>query len=155
MKSFEILPARKRKKNTFFPHCFKIFASLQNFTRKKTNWTSLQRESIWVIRQGLTVNAHEKEIIKSEGSFSYRCGMDFSRFISAMGRNQSSLPTSYGRYCYKSKQNWCFALFEESGRKYEIMELSFSDFVWGGVTTVTFPSTDRHEWITCACYAYI
>jgi hypothetical protein len=39
----------------------------------------------------LTVNVHEKESIKSEGYFCYRCGTDFSRFVTAMGRNQSSL----------------------------------------------------------------
>jgi hypothetical protein len=40
----------------------------------------------------LTVNAHEKEIIKSEGPFCYRCGMDFSRFVSAMGSKATSQP---------------------------------------------------------------
>jgi hypothetical protein len=46
--------------------------------------------------QGFTVNAHEKEIIKSEGYFCSRCGMDFSRFVSAIGEESKLSPASHG-----------------------------------------------------------
>jgi len=76
----------------------------------------------------LTVNAHEKEIIKSEGPFCYRCGMDFSRFVSAMESKALSQPPM-DDIAIKASRIDALLLFKESGRKYENMELSFSDFV--------------------------